>query len=195
MNSKWTLVALLFSVTVNVAVVGTLLYFWRHDTSHGREINIERIDAFKDKELVWFHSPDMPPHAEGRMDSLRRFYHKELQEIEGDIESSRHKIVQILLEDPIDNNRLDTLIFQLANEQTKVERLTIDHLIAIKPMLPQEEWRLFLNDLKPHRKIRTKIIRIGDDTSQILLNETEMHILHDNDDNKIIIEHKEKIHN
>jgi hypothetical protein len=192
MNSKWTLFALLFSVAVNIAVVGTLVFFWRHNANTRQEINIEQFDELENNALVWFHSPDSHPHAGSQMDSLRKLYQQELFTIEGEIGASRNKIVQILLSDPIDSTQLDNEISRLAQEQTHVERLTINHLLDIKPLLPENEWRIFLNDLKPHRTIRTKIIKIGDDTSQIIINDSEMHILKEFQEKEIIIEHRKK---
>ena len=186
MNSKWILFALLFSVAVNIAVVATLFYFQQQDTSKRMQVNIERFDELSDHNVLWFHSSELPSYTSAKIDSLRMLYHQELEHLENKINRSRENIVEILLAEPIDRARLEEAINHLAQGQSEVERLTINHLITLKPLMPQEEWRPFLNDLKPHRTIRTKIIKIGDDTSSRFLDETVMHILNMEDKDLLI---------
>ena len=183
--------ALLFSVAVNIAVAGTMIFFWRHKQPAPMELNIERVRQLDDSDLVWFHRPDIPAPVSDVIDSLRQRYHIELQALENKVDAGRQEIVRILLKTPVDEALLDNSIARLADSQQKAEQLTINHLLAIKPLLPENEWRLFLNDLEPQHKIRTKIIKLNNDSSQFFIDETEMHIFNDNENKKIIIEHKQ----
>lgn len=173
MNSKWILFALLFSVAVNIAVVGTLIYFWpRNEERH----MIVRQAPPQKPEIIWFGTPHVPPHVAQEIDSLRRDYHKNLVRIRAAMDADRKTLITQLIQDPVDRDSLDLIIDSLAQKQIKAERLTVDHLLDIKPLLPHEEWTFFMRDLEPQKTIRTKIIKLngGDSTSILMQEEIEV---------------------
>jgi nitrogen fixation-related uncharacterized protein len=171
MNSKWTIIALLFSVAVNIAVVGTLVYFWQHND---RQVNVKVLHPEnKEHDILWFHKPPAPPLANG-IDSLRREYHKELVIIRKDIDAERQEIITQLMGDPVNRDTVEVIIKSLTEKQMDAERLTINHLLEIKPLLPQDEWKFFIQDLKPRHRIQTKIIKMKDgDSTSILVDGVE----------------------
>jgi len=169
MRSKWILFVLLFSVTVNVAVVGTLIYFWRYKSPAVSRVHVEHKRDVNDR-LLWFHSPDLAPRTIEKIDSARKVYHEELQQVRKDIDSQRKNMVTLLLAEPINRDSLQIEIIGLVEKQKKAEELTLDHLLDIKPLLPKDQWILLLKDLEPRRMIRTKIIRVGgQDTANIVI--------------------------
>ena len=185
MNSKYTLVALLFSVAVNIAVVGTLVYFWRQNDNENIEVQVLKGDAKNEKKIIWFGAPPLPPKVSKEIDSLRRDYHERLVRIRSDIDSNRQAIIAELLQESINRDSLDIIIENLSTKQIDAERLTIEHLLEIKPLLPHDEWKFFIRDLGPRRQIRTKIIELNDgDSTSILVNEEEIRIL--NQEEKIL---------
>ncbi|MBN1479624.1 periplasmic heavy metal sensor [candidate division KSB1 bacterium] len=172
MNSKWIVLALLFSVAVNIAVVGTLVYFWPR--------NEERRIVFRNRppkqhEIVWFRTPHVPPKVAQDIDSLRRDYHEQLVTVRMAIDADREAIIAHLMQNKVDRDSLEKILQSLTHKQITAERLTIDHLLEIKPLLPQEEWTFFIRDLKPRQTIRTKILKLnsGDSTSILMQEEIE----------------------
>ncbi|MBN1560252.1 periplasmic heavy metal sensor [candidate division KSB1 bacterium] len=172
MNARWTLLALLFSVAVNIAVVGTLVYFWRTNEHQSDQAFHGKTPL--NREIMLHGAPHVPANVKGKIDSLRRDYHEQLVLIRASIDAEREAIIAHLMSNQVDRDSLEMNIAALTAKQIAAERLTIDHLLTIKPLLPPEDWRFFIQDLRPHR-IATKIIKIkkGDSTS-ILYEEEEM---------------------
>ena len=185
MNTKWTLFALLFSVAVNIAVIGTLLYFWKNEKQR-MDVGMIHGNSHPERDIVWFNAPHVPPKVAREIDSLRRDYHEQVVVIRSSIESDRKAIITQLMCDPVNRDTLDIIIQKLADKQIKAERLTIDHLLMIKPLLPHEDWKYFIQDLRPRHKIQTKIIKLKDgDSTSILIDEEEI-------DEFQIFEHQKK---
>jgi hypothetical protein len=172
MNARWILLALLFSVAVNIAVVGTLVYFWQANEYGSDQVFHGKLPL--DRDVIWHGAPHVPAKVTGKIDSLRRDYHEQLVLIRASIDSEREAIIAHLMSNQVNRDSLETIITALSAKQIEAERLTIDHLLTIKPLLPPEDWQFFIQDLRPHR-MKTKIIKIkkGDSTS-ILYNEKEM---------------------
>lgn len=169
--NRWTLFALLFSVAVNIAVVGTLLYFWQ--TNGGRGDEARQPEPSRQRDLLWLSAPQVPAKAARKIDSLRRDYHDQLFILRASIDSEREAIIAHLMGNQVNRDSLEAIISELTAKQIAAERLTIDHLLMIKPLLPPEEWRLFIRDLRPHRQRRIIKIHEGDST-KILYDEQEI---------------------
>ena len=170
MNSKWTLLALLFSVAVNIAVAGTLFFFWRQ---HGeRRMLIQSFQGTSsDHQVIRF---EVPPHIANEIDSLRQRYHERLTAIRNAIHSDRKSIINQLLKEPVNRDSINVMVETLTNKQIDAEHLTIEHLLEIKPLLPPEEWKFFIQDLEPRRTIHTRIIRVKEgDSTNILIDKEE----------------------
>lgn len=199
MNSKWTLIALLFSVTVNIAVVGTLIYFWQHNNEQ-RHVNVKvlRTDDNSQQDVVWFGQPPAPPPVAKEIDSLRREYHEDLVVMRQAIDADRQQIIMQLMHDPVNRDTVEVILNNLTKKQMDAERLTIDHLLDIKPLLPTDDWKFFIQDLRPRHTIRTKVIKLreGDSTS-ILVDDKEIQefkiFKHEkNEEKRIELKHKKK---
>jgi len=175
MTSKWHIVALLFSVTVNVAVVGTMIYFWQHNKPN--RLEILRYDRAPQEHLMWFHDSTMPPPVAHKIDSMRSNYQEQLEKIQNDIAQQRHAVVLMLQQEPADRDSLDEMILKVAENQVLAERLTIDHLLSIKPLVPAERWQFFIRDMEKTPRI-LKRIQINHDNARRGLIKEEIQEIH-----------------
>jgi hypothetical protein len=176
MTSKWHIIALLFSVTVNVAVVGTMIYFWQH--SKPNRLEIMRYDRAPQEPMMWFHDSTMPPPVAHKIDSMRSNYREQLAKIQTEIAQQRHCVVLMLQQEPVDRDSLDKMIKDVAENQVRAERLTIDHLLSIKPLVPAERWQFFIRDIEKSPRIVKRIQINRDDARRCLIKEEieEIHI-------------------
>lgn len=153
MTSKWHTVALLFSVTVNIAVVGTMIYFWQHNKPN--RLEVLHYDRPPEEHLRLFPDSNMPPPIVQKIDSMRSNYQGQLEKIQNDIAQQRHAVVLMLQQEPVDRDSLDHLILKVAENQVQAERLTVDHLLSIKPLVSDDRWQFFIRDMeKPPRIIK-----------------------------------------
>ena len=196
MNSRWTLLALLFSVAVNIAVVSTLFFFWQQNGERRMDIQVLHNDPHVEHDVVWFEAPHVPPKIADEIDSLRRHYHERLVVIRSAIHTDRQTIINQLLKEPVNRDSINVIVETLTNKQIDAERLTINHLLDIKPLLSREDWTFFIQDLEPRHTIHTKIIQITKGDSTILIDKNEIREIqifqHNKEDKDRIIKYKQK---
>lgn len=155
MTSKWLVAALLFSVAVNVAVMGTLVYF-RQTEKQPTHFSLRRESLPHNPDFLWFEGSQINPDLVREMDSLRQQYGEQLKNVHRTIDQKRSAIVLQLQQEPINRDSLNKLISRLTEDQVRAERLTVDHLLAIKPFLPKDEWQMIIRELEsPPRMIKT----------------------------------------
>ncbi len=153
MNAKWLTAALLFSVAVNIAAVGTLIYLRAVDRPQ-RVVELRRFGRGEWDEPPPFLGRSLPAPSARQVDSLRQQYHRRLAEIRDRIEAERRAILLRLEEEPFDSRSVEEPLHRMNLEQLRAERLTVDHLAALKPLLPEEDWRRLLRRLEaPPRRI------------------------------------------
>ncbi len=128
--------------------------------------------------LAWFHSSNIAPETASELDSLRLQYQQELQSLRGQISQNRDKIFSMLMRNEVNRDSLNEIIATISNYQIKTEQLTVDHLLQLKPLLPEDEWKMMIRDLGEERKIHTKIIKINKDSNHIILNREDNEQIH-----------------
>lgn len=172
MTKKWVILALVFSATVNIAVLGTLIYFWKQNKTKEVDITMmHRPDPRPD--FMLFHDLSLPSNVTSQIDSLQKEYHTKLQRVRKSIDSDRQAIVNVLLIEPPDRDSLDHIIKGLTEKQINAERLTIDHLLQIRPLLPHDRWHHLVRDLEPRRIIRTKMIKLKEQNGKEIIIDKE----------------------
>lgn len=171
MQNKWMIFALLFSVTVNIAVVGTLFYFWQNRDKSFVDVSVNENPQLK-KQDIFLTTECLSPSEAKEIDSLRNDYFDNLVILRKSIDDDRRHIVRLLQNEPPDRDSLNTIIIQLSEKQINAERLTINHLLEIKPLLSRDNWLHFVRDLEPKQIIRTKVIKLdGNNKTQIITEE------------------------
>ena len=170
MTSKWTVAALLFSVAVNIAAVGTLIFF-RQAERHPAHLRLLRTPLPPPPDFLWLSTGEIDPESLRERFEIRRSYRKQLREIQREIDLRRSAIVTQLQKEPVQRDSLNLLLERLSAEQIRAERLTVEHLLALKPILPEAEWRLIIRELEtPPRHIR-RLSFEQDSTLKVFLKE------------------------
>jgi hypothetical protein len=173
MTSKWMVAALLFSVAVNVAVVGTLAYY-RHIDQQPMHLKLRHGVLPPNPDFFRFQDMQTDPVVAREMDSLQQQYGEQLKNLHRIIDQRRNAIVLQLQQEPVNRDTLDKLITHLSEDQVRAERLTVDHLLVIKPFLPKEKWQMIIRELEePPRMIKTITID-NDSTPDGRLNRKEI---------------------
>jgi len=163
---NWIIIILLFSVAVNLAVVGTLVYFWKktdnktndliwisEDTKTGNGNNV--IIVKKDSFLV--------TNELDKIKTKRLDWGNKMRDINRSIAEDRKEIIRYLLIDPPQRDSINVVINKLGSKQIKAESLTVDHLLSIRELLPQNEWQDLVYSVGKGSQIvvRKKFIKNG----------------------------------
>ncbi len=140
--SKWILALLVFSLTVNIAVISSLLYFWHRPDkagpapigfgSDGRQPTSGRPFQMEDSTLT--------PEQRLQMKQLRFKYHTQMRSLRWSIENRRDELIDLLLAESPDQDSVNAVVTALAEKQIELERLTIDHLLSLKSLMSPEQW-------------------------------------------------------
>ncbi|MBN2412248.1 hypothetical protein JXQ31_11195 [candidate division KSB1 bacterium] len=140
---NWVLIVLLFSVTVNLAVVGTLVYFWKKtDQKADNLIWISEDSKSVDGKKFIFVKKDSFVATENmdKINAKRLDWGNKMSVLNRSIDKDRKDIIRYLLVDPPQRDSINVVIHRLGDKQIKAESLTVDHLIGIRELLPPQEW-------------------------------------------------------
>ncbi len=163
--NKWLISVFVFSVAVNIAVMGTLVFFW-HESPKKRADQLlapppPPLAGPEGREFLWMEKrrPDEPE----KVFEERIKYHHQMEKVRRQINGLRKEIIVLLLVDPPPSDSLQDVVEKLAKKQVEAEQLTINHLLEIRPLLPREKWVKVVRDLRRQKRvmIRRKINRNG----------------------------------
>jgi Spy/CpxP family protein refolding chaperone len=142
------LVALAFSLTVNLVALVTLAVFWfskppgrpapqAHWRSEGR--------------------PRFHPEGDEVVAKMVRDYFERAQKEKMSLRAARLQLVELLRQEKPDTTKIMAIIDELASHQAELERLTMRHLLALKPRIGKERLdfliRMFEERAMEHRGI------------------------------------------
>jgi len=153
---RWTLMILLFSATVNIAVVGTLIYFWKKNTLPADDIIwMSKNEPGMNKGIIVFKSDDIKIMSTDQ-DSItekRTVWADNLHCLCQDIESDRQTIIHLMLNKPPQRDSLSYYIHRIGAKQIKAESLTVDHLLGIRELMPERDWEELVKSLGSTRRV------------------------------------------
>jgi len=141
MKNRWTLSILVFSVAINLAVLGTLLYFW---TQQGDKPpwpvppspGPSRVDFGVDKK------------QHRRIRKAMQEFRRQQKQITDSLRIKRHALLELLLAGEENQQVIDKAINDLAKYQIELERATILHLKEMRPILGPEKWEHLVRALE-----------------------------------------------
>jgi len=163
---KWVLIILLFSVAVNLAVVGTLIYFWKKSDHKNSDLiwisddvktgDFNKFVIVKKDSLITTKNID-------QINTKRLEWGNKMSLLNQSIDKDRRDIIRLLLVDPPQRDSINVVIHKLGSKQIKAESLTVDHLIGIRELLPSQEWEDLVNSVGKGCQIivQKKIIKNG----------------------------------
>ncbi len=151
--SKWILALLVFSLTVNVAVISSLIYLWnRPDRAEPVPFGFGP-DGMQPKAIRPFLMDDstLTPEQRQQMQQLRYKYHTQMRSLRLSIESHRDELIDLLLAESPNQDSVNTVVTVLAEKQIELERLTVTHLLSLKSLLSPEQWEHLVVTLEKGR--------------------------------------------
>lgn len=177
---KWHIILLIFSLTVNVAVVATLVYFWQRQEPDRRP---RRMPPEWVSDLRFLEKDSLQAPAEpGKIVRLRREYLRDLREKRHAIEDSRKEILVLLLRQDPSRDSIEVMLQTMTQQQIDAEKLTIDHLLELRDLLPPPVWRELVHSLQARQPGRSQrvILERGRNmprNGMPMPNEEERHII------------------
>jgi len=151
MKNRWMIIALAFSLAVNVAVIGTLIFFWSRPTMQEPgppdfgEIKRPGFELGLDKALREQMHPAMLEHRQ------------RIQEIGDSLRIHKRALIELLLAGEENQADIDKAIAETMPLQIALERETIRHLLALRKILGPEQWQHLVRAIEnrmPHPEMR-----------------------------------------
>ncbi len=140
---NWVLIILLFSVTVNLAVVGTLVYFWKKTDKKTDDLiwisgDPKSVDG--NKFIIVKKDSFVTTNNMDKINAKRLDWGNKMSVLNRSIDKDRKDIIRYLLVDPPQRDSINIVIHRLGDKQIRAESLTVDHMIGIRKLLPRQEW-------------------------------------------------------
>ncbi len=163
---NWVLIILLFSVTVNLAVVGTLIYFWKKSDHKNKDliwISEDSKSGDGNKFIIVKKDSFVTTKNMDQINAKRFEWGNKMSFLNQSIDKDRKDIVRLLLINPTQKDSINVVIHRLGDKQIKAESLTVDHLISIRKLLPPQEWEALVNSVGKGCQIivQKKVIKNG----------------------------------
>lgn len=150
--NKWKNLLLLFSVTLNIAVVGTLLFYWgRPDHRPPADPPGPEMERSAPFPPAW-NNLDLRDQQRHELMRLRRPFHRQMTEMRRNLDMDRQKLLQLMLAQPAVPDSIERMLSNISEQQIRLDRLTVEHLLAIRPHLDERQWRFMLNQLIRDRR-------------------------------------------
>ncbi len=138
--SKWILALLVFSLTVNVAVISSLLYFWnRPEEILPLPPGPTDMQPKEMRPFFWGDST-LTPEQRQQLQQQRFQYHTQMRSLRWSIENHRDELIDLLSSESPRQDSINAVVTRLAEKQIELERLTINHLLSLKSVLRPEQW-------------------------------------------------------
>ena len=147
MRQKWLLYGLLFSVAINVAAVGTLVYYWVGP--HGRP----PAGPHRPHRGGFEQALGLSPEQKVKLDSLRAKYFRSLRPLRRQLHEERRALTDLMEEATVDSAALKKHVERIADLQAKMELLTVQHVREMSSVMTPEQREEF------HRLLRERMWR------------------------------------
>ena len=141
--NRWKLFILVFSVAVNVAVLGTLIYFWTRPNRPVEARDLSQREKYNSK-LLLGDNPLLSPEQKQELKQLRKRYHGELRGRRQYIAQQRADLVRYLLNDPPMLDSIYITLDSVAEKQKQLEKITIQHLLSMRKHIDKEQWETMI---------------------------------------------------
>lgn len=129
MKGKSLSIVLIFSLALNLAVVGTFIFFKLNRPDFEREsFNFDK----EQKEKMFDNFRELH--------QLTRDNRKQIDQLENDLQ-------QLLLADSLDSREINLLIDRIGQKKLQLSKLTINHLLDSKAVLTKEQRLHFIKML------------------------------------------------
>lgn len=152
MKNSWMTVLLVFSLTVNLAAVATLVYFWRQYDRPAPSMLPSPAGEPSYRQNPPWQKLNLPHEKKREIVELRRRFQHRILDLRMSVEDSRRQVMQQMLQQTIDNDSLNASIDRLADKQIEMEKMTVSHLLEMRSHLTDEQWQTLLRSLERERR-------------------------------------------
>ena len=144
MRTKWLMLALVFSVVVNLVAVGTVGFHWWKVRSAGPP-----FPPFPGPMLKPLHRPlSLEPGQIKELEAQRRRIGEEIQDIRRDLFQDRARLMQLLRSPDPDSMEVEKVLQEIASSQIALERNIIHSILRMKQVLTPEQREKLLRMLE-----------------------------------------------
>ncbi|NLP09298.1 periplasmic heavy metal sensor [bacterium] len=149
---NWKNLFLLFSLAVNIAAAATLAYFWgRHDEMRRLPALLQRPDRTVNSSAPLWKTMGLRHSQREELAKLRAPFNERMRSLRLQLQANRHRLMQLLLMNPTAADSIQFLLRQMAEDQTQLDRSTVEHLLKLRPHLDERQWRLMVQALDRER--------------------------------------------
>lgn len=148
--NRWLLILLVFSLTVNLAAVGTLIYFSHRPAPAGPEPGMApgpRGPRGGEEREPWMRSASLTAEQRQRIRDLRLEYRRSIGPLAARIEAARGELMRHIAATPPASDSLRIILDRINRLQGELELATVNHLIAMRPFMDAESWQLLTQRL------------------------------------------------
>ena len=136
MREKLIIFILIFSLTVNVAALITMGYFWGKDNTG--EQGASRVDG--PPQLISDLSLDI--RQRGKMRSLRQSFQEEISPMRNTLITRREELVTLLNSETLDRSAIEQKLQEINQVQYQIQEAVVDNLLEEKASLnPRQQKR------------------------------------------------------
>lgn len=139
MKKRLLILGLIFSVGINIGILGSVGYRWlkRNGEERSHREGKHSPMGFLGKELSLSQSQAR------EMESLRKALEPKMEEIRKKLTEKRVQLVNLLMESELDLEKINIQISEIESSQTELQKLVIEHLIQEKRILSLEQQKRF----------------------------------------------------
>lgn len=136
MRTRWLTVALVFSVMVNVAAIGTIGYHWWKVRSVDHPLPPPHRPMLKPLR----HPPlSLTPDQMQGLEAQRRRITEEIREIRSNLFKSRARLMELLRSPDPDSMAVEEILQEIASSQIALERTVIHNILRMRQVLTPEQ--------------------------------------------------------
>jgi len=141
MKERLIIFLLIFSLTVNVAALVTMGYYWGRYDSNG--IPLLKGDETPSPRLIRELSLDK--EQRGKMRDMRRSLLNEIDPIRNELNTKREDLVDLLTTAEPDRSALDQKLSEINTLQSRIQYAAVDNLIREKEFLNPSQQEQYFN--------------------------------------------------
>lgn len=142
--NRWLVILLIFSIALNLAVAGTFVFF-KSRMEKGRRMRppVYEQQMRRMRGMVDFDST-VNAGDRAKIRQLRMNYLAQANALRSEISWYQDQLTALLLAEPVNKDSVDAMVKRIAERHMQIESLTVQHLIAIKPLIHPENWQRFI---------------------------------------------------
>ena len=137
MKTKWTIIALVFSVVVNVVALGTIGFHWWK--VRGVRPPLPPFPPHKEMLRPLRRPLDLTPDQMQELGTQRRRISEEIRGIRKDLLESRARLMQLLRSPDPDSMAVEEILQEIASSQVALERKVVHSILRMKRTLTPEQ--------------------------------------------------------